>query len=233
MKLSKKWLFLLFLIFFAIILIHYFFSSLNKYQKDGIISIPELSKPVKVLRDEKGMAYIYAQNRDDLLFAQGFITAQDRLFPMELTRLFATGRICELAGEKAKPIDIRMRTIGLHRNAKKHAKILNKEDRHFLQRYIDGVNAYINTQTDSHPLEFKLAGIKPGLWTIEDSLAIIYFMGWNSSANFQDEIISQMLIEKIGLESAKKIFPLNINPDDPNASDHETAYADEKQTELG
>ncbi|MBW2181331.1 MAG: penicillin acylase family protein, partial [Deltaproteobacteria bacterium] len=223
MKVSKKWLFLLLFVFVVIILTPYFFSYLNTYQTDGTINIPELTKPVKVLRDEKGMAYIYAQNFNDLWFAQGFIAAQDRLFPMELTRLFATGRICELAGEKAKPLDIKMRTLGFHRNAMKHAKLLNQEDRNFLQRYVDGVNTFINT----------LAGIKPGLWTIEDSLTIMYFMGWGSSANFQDEIISQMLIEKIGLEKAKKIFPLNINPDDPYASDDEIANTAEKPAKLG
>ena len=57
--------------------------------------------------------------------AQGFVTAQDRLFQMELTRLFASGRIAELAGEKARDLDIRMRTLGFHRNARKHA------DNHF------------------------------------------------------------------------------------------------------
>ena len=37
------------------------------------------------------MAYIYAQNMEDLFLAQGFVTAQDRLFQMELTKLFASG----------------------------------------------------------------------------------------------------------------------------------------------
>jgi len=113
--------------------------------------------------------------------AQGFVTAQDRLFQMELTRLFATGRICELAGEKAKSLDIRNRTLGFHRIAKEHANILNSENRYMLQRYVDGLNEYIKTRKETHPLEFKLAGIQPSPWTIQDSLAIMYFMGWSSS----------------------------------------------------
>ena len=156
-----------------------------------------------VLRDEKGMPYIYAQNRDDLMFAQGFVTAQDRLFLMELTRLFAEGRISELAGEKARKLDTRMRTIGFLRNAKKHAKILASEDKRFFQQYVKGVNTFIKTRKESYPLEFKLAGIKPGLWTIEDSLAILYFMGWNSAANLKSEVVTQMLVEKLGPEKAE------------------------------
>ena len=141
-------------------------SFLNDYQDSGELKLAGLSAPVKVLRDEKGMAYIYAQNRDDAMMAHGFVTAQDRLFQMELTRRFAQGRICELAGEKARALDIRMRTIGFFRNAKQQAAILAPESRRLLQRYVDGVNAYIETRQDTHHLEFKLAGIAPTKWTV-------------------------------------------------------------------
>jgi len=189
-------------------------SPLNKYTKDGNLPLPGLKEPVTVHRDEKGMAYIYAQNTEDLLLAQGYVAAQDRLFQMELTRLFASGRIGELAGEKAKGLDVRMRTLGFYRNAKKHAALLNDETRAFLQKYVDGVNAFIETRPESIHLEFKLAGINPSPWTIEDSLTILYFMGWGSAANLKSEIVAQMLVEKLGPARAAEIFPININPDD-------------------
>jgi penicillin amidase len=160
------------------------------------------------------MAYIYAQDMHDAVMAQGFVTAQDRLFQMELTRLVATGRICEMAGEEARPLAIRMKTIGFLRNAKKHAALLEPETRAFFQSYIDGVNAFIQLRPKEHHLEFKLAGIKPTPWTVEDSLAVFYLMSWNSAANLDTEIIAQMLVEKLGPEKAIEIFPLNVNPDD-------------------
>jgi len=169
-------------------------SFLNRYQSKGSLSLSGLKEPVTVLRDEKGMAYIYAQDIYDATLAQGFVTAQDRLFQMELTRLFAEGRISELVGEKGKTIDIKMRTIGLYRNAKRQAKILDANTRRLFQAYLDGVNTYIKTRSDTYPLEFKLAGIKPEPWTIADSLAIMYYMGWDSAANLHTEIIAQMLM---------------------------------------
>jgi penicillin amidase len=189
-------------------------SLLNKFTKDGNLAISGLTAPVTVHRDEKGMAYIYAQNMDDLSLAQGFVTAQDRLFQMELTKLFASGRITELVGEKAKGLDIRMRTLGFHRNAVKHAGLLSEETRNYLQKYVDGVNAFIKTRPGNIHLEFKLAGLKPTLWTIEDSLTILYYMGWNSAGNAGCEMIAHMLIEKVGPARAAEIFPLTINPDD-------------------
>jgi penicillin amidase len=193
---------------------------LNRFQREGELTLKGLSAPVRVLRDEKGMAYIYADNLIDALRAQGFVTAQDRLFQMELTRLFAEGRICELAGEKARELDIRMRTLGFYRNAKKHVKILDRETRDYMQAYLDGVNEYIKTRKKYHHLEFKLAGIKPEPWMIGDSLAILYYMGWSSAANLRTEIIAQMLVEKLGAKKASEIFPININPDDSEGVAH-------------
>jgi penicillin amidase len=107
-----------------------------------------------------------------------------------------------------------MRTIGFYRHAEKQAGLLEPESRRFFQKYIDGVNTFIKTRPQSHHLEFKLAGIKPRPWSIADSLAIVYYISWDTSANLKTEIIAQMLVEKLGSKRAGEIFPLNINPDD-------------------
>ncbi|MBP1742009.1 MAG: penicillin amidase [Deltaproteobacteria bacterium] len=198
-------------------------SFLNSFQSEGTLVLPGLKAPVTVHRDEKGMAHIYAQDMHDAVMAQGFVTAQDRLFQMELTRLVATGRICEMAGEEARPLAIRMKTIGFLRNARKHAALLEPETRSFFQKYLDGVNAFIQLRPKEHHLEFKLAGIKPTPWSIEDSLAVAYLMSWDSAANLETEIIAQMLVEKLGPEKAKEIFPLNLNPDEPPGPEVHTA----------
>ncbi|MBA4394029.1 MAG: penicillin acylase family protein [Desulfobacca sp.] len=189
-------------------------STLNHFQREGEISLQSLEDKVTVQRDEKGMAYIYARNMDDAFFAQGFVTAQDRLFQMELTRLFSSGRLSELAGAEAKALDIRMRTIGFFRNAQRHVSLLDASTRKNLQRYVDGINTYLKESPDTLPLEFKLSGITPQPWRLEDVLAIMYTVSWDTSANLKTEIIAQMLIEKLGIEKAREIFPLTINPDD-------------------
>ena len=189
-------------------------SKLNDYQTDGTLALPGLTNTVKVVRDEKGMPYIYAQNDEDAFRALGFVTAQDRLFQMELTRLFASGRISELAGEKGKSLDVRMRTIGLRRNALRYSDLMNPGEKKIWQAYADGINVYIKDHLDSHHLEFKLAGIQPTPWSVTDSLTIAYFMAWDTSANFNTELIAHMLLEKLGPGKASEIMPLGINPDD-------------------
>ncbi len=193
-------------------------AALNNYRTDGTLALEGLSAPVTVQRDEKGMAYIRAANLEDAFRAHGFISAQDRLFQMTLTRMVARGTICELVGEAAVGFDTRMRTLGFYRNAVKHAALLDDSVRSILQHYVDGVNAYIATRPDSYPLEFKLAGLTPTPWTIEDSLAILYYMSWSTSANVSTEVVMQMLREQLGPETAELLRPVNINPDDPKTA---------------
>jgi penicillin amidase len=225
MKWIKRLFILLALLSIIGVALVFVLPALNDYQKEGELTLGGLKKDVTVKRDEKGMAYIYADNLHDALMAQGFVTAQDRLFQMQLTRLFAEGRIAELAGEKARALDIRMRTIGLHRIAKQQAALLNPETRDYFQWYVDGVNAFIKKCPKDVHLEFKLAGIKPEPWAITDSLAILYYMGFSTSANVKSEIVAQMLVEALGPEKAREIMPININPDEPSDKGEPTPYA--------
>jgi penicillin amidase len=62
-------------------------------QLDGRIAVPGLSAPVTVIRDTRGAPTLEATNFDDLFFAQGYVTAQDRLFQMYEMRRFAAGEL--------------------------------------------------------------------------------------------------------------------------------------------
>jgi penicillin G amidase len=194
---------------------YYFLPLLNGYQTKGMLDLAGLTGEVTVQRDENGMAYIRAKNTQDLFFAQGFVTAQDRLFQMQLNRMMAQGRISELAGEAALDLDRRMRTIGLHRMAQKQAQMLNEKNAGLFQKYVDGINAFVDQTAGDIPLEFRLAGITPDRWEIADSLSIVYYLGYATAANLDTEIIAQMLLETVGYEKTRQILPLNIHPDDP------------------
>src|SRR5690242_6837070 len=57
-------------------------------QLDGSIQVPGLQAPVTVVRDQHGVPHITAASMPDLLFAQGYVTAQDRLWEMDMTRRY-------------------------------------------------------------------------------------------------------------------------------------------------
>lgn len=125
MKWTRRFFAIIISLIICVLILIFCLPFLNDFKHEGQLKIPGLSDKVTIQRDFNGMAYIHAQNLDDVLMAQGFVTAQDRLFQMQLTRLVVQGRICELAGSNAKKFDIRMRTIGLYRMAKKQADLLN------------------------------------------------------------------------------------------------------------
>jgi penicillin amidase len=118
-------------------------ASLNDYHHEGELALSGLTKPIRVLRNENGMAYTYADDLKDAFMVMGLITAQDRLFQMELSRLVASVRISELAGAKAMPLDRRIRTIGIHRQAARHAALLDETSRWPFEEYVRGGNTYI------------------------------------------------------------------------------------------
>ncbi len=210
----KKIIFILILTILAVIIGGFFFiQTANQYQTDGEISIQGLSEKIRIVRDEKNMPYIYAQNRHDLLFGQGFAMAQDRLFQMQLTRMFAEGRISELAGKISRDLDIKHRTIGFARAAQKHVKVLNEAEKADLEAFVAGVNQFIERDENIH-LEFSLAGIKPDKWTITTPVTIVYYMGWSSSSNMEVELILQQLYQKLGKEKFTSILPIHTNLDD-------------------
>ena len=79
----------------------------------GSIHLAGLKAPVQVERDEMGVPHLSAQSLEDLYLAQGYVTAQDRLWQMDLLRRVARGEIAEIAGPRGLPLDVDSRTLGM------------------------------------------------------------------------------------------------------------------------
>ena len=140
-------------------------------QLDGAISVAGLSAPVKVMRDGHGVPTIDAASLEDLFFAQGYVTAQDRLWQMDIIRRFAAGEISEILGSDFLKHDREQRVLGL-RVVARHAveSSLSTRDRRYFEAYASGVNAFINAHRDHLPLEFRILHYAPRAWTVEDSV---------------------------------------------------------------
>ena len=93
--------------------IGFYLPHLDRYQVDGELQIAGISAPVTVRRDVLGVPYIHADTLSDALVAQGFVTAQDRLFQMELFRALSYGELAALIGEKGLRNDRLVRILDL------------------------------------------------------------------------------------------------------------------------
>ncbi|MFO1331462.1 MAG: penicillin acylase family protein [Rubrivivax sp.] len=193
---------------------HALAASLRGPNVEGDLSVSGLTAPVRVLRDEHGIPYIFAQNTPDLIRAQGFVTAQDRLFQLEGYRAIATGRLAESVGASGLASDRQIRLLGLRRNAERHAQLLAPQARDFLLWYAQGMNDYITQHADDHPVELRLAGFTPTPWSLEDMVTVLHFVNWSQAANFKAELQMQKLIDKFGADKAlRELAPVNVNPD--------------------
>jgi penicillin G amidase len=159
------------------------------------ISIPGLRDRVTVRRDERGIPYIEATNDDDLYFAQGYITATDRLWQMDLLRRNVRGEMAEIFGEAALGEDKRHRTFGTAQVVDETAKHLPPNLNQALTAYANGVNAYIDSLTDqTSPVEFRLLQYKPRHWTPADSLCVGKLLAEYLSNSWQLDIMRGALM---------------------------------------
>src|SRR5580692_4304616 len=91
-------------------------------QLDGEIHLAGLSAPVTVLRDAHGVPHISAATQDDLFFVQGYVTAQDRLWQLDLLRRNANGELSEILGFVGAPViahDRMQRVLQMRKSAER------------------------------------------------------------------------------------------------------------------
>jgi penicillin amidase len=174
---------------------------------NGEIQVSGLSAPVEVIRDEWGVPHIYAQNEHDLIFAQGYVHAQDRLWQMEFNRRIGSGTLSAILGESTLSIDRYMRTLGLRRAAERDLASADEEVRNLLGAYADGVNAYIESHRDRLPLEFTLLGAEPEPWTPVDTLNWAGVMSLQLGRKYPMELFGAQLIATLGEEATQQLLP--------------------------
>src|SRR5450432_1033378 len=141
-------------------------------QLDGSLPVPGLQQRVVVTRDTHGVPTIEASNLPDLFFAQGYVTAQDRLWQMDIMRRFALGRLAEVAGRDGVEHDKQQRILGIPQVAQRSAAALSARDREYFEAYSRGVNASMEHSRSRLPLEFRLMHYSPERWTVDDCFAV-------------------------------------------------------------
>ena len=124
--------------------------------------------------DLDGVPTLRAANRRDLAFLEGWVHARDRRFQMELYRRNATGRLAELVGAVALPLDRRFRTFGFTAVADSALAQLPSGTRALFEAYAAGVNAW--DRSHPAPPEFLALGVPHEPWRARDGLLVLLLM---------------------------------------------------------
>ncbi len=211
-------------------------------QLDGSLSIPGLSAPVTIQRDTHGIPHIRAASLDDLVLAQGFVTAQDRLWQMDSLRRHASGTLAEILGPGLLAHDRLQRTLLIRASADRALATLPADQLHLLERYAAGVNASIDLQRAHLPLEFRLLRYQPAPWTPRDSLLVGLVMFQDLTTSFPSELSREALTARLPQHLIDDLYPVVTWRDHPPAQptvdltapqkDIPNVPLDESQTQL-
>ncbi|MGE5674839.1 MAG: penicillin acylase family protein [Mycobacterium leprae] len=194
-----------------VVVLLYFYLGQGLGAKRGRLHLPGLKESVEVFWDERGVPHIYARNLHDLYMAQGYVTARDHLWSMDIDRRLATGSLAEIVGPELLAVDKFFRTLGLRRVAAESFPIYNAEGQSHLEAYAEGVNAFI---AQRHlPPEFRLLRYQPAPWTAVDTLAVGKLLAFGLAGNWDTELFHAHLVQAVGAAKAAELFLSEPDPD--------------------
>ena len=171
----------------------------------GSVQLRGLQGTVKVFRDRYGIPHMKAESELDAFFAQGFVTAQDRLWHMEYDRRRGSGRWAEAVGESAVDQDKMMRRFRLEASAKADYQVMDPHTKDVFDAYAAGVNAFI-TSGDALPVEYRITRLEPEPWQPWDGLTA-YKVRHISMGVFESKVWRARMVREVGPEAAGKLFP--------------------------
>ena len=172
-------------------------------------SSPFLKDKVEVVYDDRLVPHIFAQNEEDLFFTQGYVTAQNRLWQMDMQTRVAAGRLSEIIGEKVLNRDIEARRIGLKLGAERSLAFtnLNPKTKKILESYSAGVNAWITSLTPAtFPMEYKLLDFEPELWSPAKAMLLLKYMA-NMLTGYETDFENTNAVKLLSYNVFNELFP--------------------------
>jgi penicillin G amidase len=182
---------------------------------DGQLQLPGLSAPVVVRRDGHGVPHIQAANIEDLLEAQGFVVAQDRLWQMDMARRFASGELAELLGPSVVEHDKVQRILQIRPAAEHLTATMPEDQKRLFEAFSRGVNAFIASHQDRLPAEFRLLGYKPRPWQPVDSWLVALNMVGRLDTLYPWKLEREKVQAKLPPNLVAELYPTTTWRDHP------------------
>ena len=185
--------------------------------KSKNLKLKGLTGSIEIRFDDLMIPHIFAENDHDVFFAQGYITAKDRLWQMDFQTRFAAGRLSEVVGPKAQELDKYQRRMGMMYGAENMLKAMQKDSQIMgvMNAYAEGINAYINSlNPEDYPIEFKILDYKPEEWKIINSALLLKLMS-ATLAGGSNEFYMNNILNEFGPEIVQNLFPDYPYREDP------------------
>lgn len=177
---------------------------------DESVEVEGIQDKVTVRYDSLRIPHIFAQNAHDLYFMQGYVTARDRLWQMDMQTRAAAGRLSEVMEVEATVANDRARRrSGMVWAAERSLEAMNADPttKVMVEAYSEGVNAYINSLCFADlPMEYKLLDFRPEPWSPIKSAFLLKFMAWDLTGRSED-FYNTNAAGSLGDATFDRIFP--------------------------
>ena len=173
------------------------------------LKLTGLQGKVIVEYDENRIPHIFAENDHDLYLAQGYVTARDRLWQMDIQTRSASGRLAEIVGPKALDLDRYHRRMGMVYGAENTLRgfMKNPATRVMVEAYTEGVNNYVHElRPKDYPLEFKLLDYAPEEWKPINCAFLLKLMSETLTTGSSQYALTNDL-EQFGSKTVNELFP--------------------------
>lgn len=173
------------------------------------MNLPGLKGKVEVVYDDLLVPHIFAENKEDAVRVQGYITAQHRLWQMDIATRKAAGRLSEVLGERTLNLDRLARRRGMVFAAENDLLAWNKspEGMRLLEAYAEGVNTYISQLSPAdYPVEFKLLNYAPEPWSPFKTALILEAMAETLCAG-ENDLASTNALAQFGRDTFNFLYP--------------------------
>ncbi len=167
-----------------------------------------VTRPVSIRRDSQGVPHIRAATIEEALFAQGYVTAQDRLWQMDAIRRLASGELSEIIGPATLTQDREARQLRVRRIAERAVALMPPADRRWLAAYARGVNAFLDSHRRELPVEFHLLDYQPRPWSPADSFAVALQMHRQMTNSWEEDVKKADLLEKGDPAKIARLFAI-------------------------
>ncbi|MEM9837067.1 MAG: penicillin acylase family protein [Bacteroidota bacterium] len=191
-----------------------------------------------VVYDDRGVPHIFAPNLEAAVFLQGYVTAKDRLWQMDISTRSTGGRLAEVLGKKLIERDRRQIRHGYRaaaRNSEATWQQYFPEDYALTSTYTAGINAFIaQLSPEDYPLEFKLLDYAPEPWSVYKSALVTKGMSQSMTDRWTDAQASKAL-QAFGPETYKVLFPEDnprLSPIVPNGTPFDFAEKPLRKKEI-
>lgn len=173
---------------------------------DGTVRGLALRAPVRIIRDDRGIAHIRARNAHDLYFAQGYATGSDRLFQIDLTRRYILGRLSEVLGGHLLAVDERHRILDVRAIVDRQYAALPPDQRAVLTAFADGINAA--AQREPVPPEYHALLFTFERWRPQDALVVGFATTLDLADSWDNVIARERVIAALGAGSVDAFYSL-------------------------